>query len=353
MNLTTESDIRKCSLPVHRALGLFPTASDTSGGLQLSGAHAWEGIVGHLGAEHAYPVFYEAGSSKLRAVLTALRAERGAQVVLVWHLDLLKLLPALDLSVARVALFLHGIEAWRKQDVVTRLLMKRVDRVLANSEHTWSRFVLANPAFRELDHRIVHLGTGSSLESVVQMPHSPPAVLMVGRLDRREAYKGQREVIGAWPEVLARLPNAELWIVGSGDLRPDLERAARDAECEKFIRFFGRVSDAEKDGLLAKCRCLALPSRGEGFGLVYLEAMRLGRPCLVGNADAGREVVNPPEAGLAVDPDDRQALAAAVCRLLTRGAEWDRWSADARARYEANFTAQHFRQRLLAALFDS
>ena len=78
----------------------------------------------------------------------------------------------------------------------------------------------------------------------------------------------------------------------------------------------------------------------------------MGRPCLVSNADAGREVVNPPEAGLAVDPDNPAELADAVIRLLSPGLEWDQWSARARARYEAHFTAGHFHRRLMNALFE-
>jgi len=93
-----------------------------------------------------------------------------------------------------------------------------------------------------------------------------------------------------------------------------------------------------------------MPSRGEGFGLVYLEAMRLGRPCLVSTSDAGRETINPPEAGLAVNPDKPQAVARAICRLLTPGDEWQRWSEQARARYESHFTAQQFQNRLREAL---
>lgn len=99
-----------------------------------------------------------------------------------------------------------------------------------------------------------------------------------------------------------------------------------------------------------RCRCLALPSRGEGFGLVYLEAMRMGRPCLVSTLDAGREVVNPPEAGLAADPDDLRELTDAACELLNAGPQWERWSDQARRRYEATFTAEDFQNRLLAAL---
>jgi glycosyltransferase involved in cell wall biosynthesis len=62
-------------------------------------------------------------------------------------------------------------------------------------------------------------------------------------------------------------------------------------------------------------------------------------------------VVNPPEAGLEADPRDAEALTEAVYRLLTAGPEWDQWSRAARRRYESRFTAAHFQQRLLHALF--
>ena len=183
-------------------------------------------------------------------------------------------------------------------------------------------------------------------------PSKVPSVLMVSRLDRGEDYKGHRQMIQAWPRVLERTPEARLCIVGEGNLRHNLEELTHHTATHS-IAFRGRVSDDEKEQLLAQCRCLAMPSRGEGFGLVYLEAMRVGRPCLVSTVDAGREVVDPPGAGLAVDPDDPCELADAVTRLLARGPEWEEWSAGARSRYEALFTAEHFHRRLLSALFET
>jgi glycosyltransferase involved in cell wall biosynthesis len=93
-----------------------------------------------------------------------------------------------------------------------------------------------------------------------------------------------------------------------------------------------------------------MPGHSEGFGLVYIEAMRQGRPCLVSMLDAGREIVRPPEAGLAVDPENRDELVDGLCRLLLPTNEWDQWSRQARQRYEEVFTAAHFQSRLETAL---
>ena len=335
-------------------LGLFPSFhSERFGGVQTSGREAWQGIVSRIGERRSNALYYEAGSSKARAVLQAIRNRKSAKVVLVWHLHLLKLLPFLDSSTARVILFLHGIEAWLKQDSLTQFFLRKVDLILSNSDHTWSRFLTCNTNFQSVPHRTVHLGAGSCLGAATPGPALPPAVLMVGRLNKSENYKGHRQMIEAWPLVLERVPEAQLWIAGDGDLRPSLERLASECALNQSVRFYGQVSDAEKEQLIAQCRCLALPSSGEGFGLVYLEAMRIGRPCLVSTLDAGREVVNPPEAGLAVDPGDPRGIADALHRMLTPGTEWDQWSARARSRYENRFTSERFQQRLLTALFET
>jgi phosphatidylinositol alpha-1,6-mannosyltransferase len=194
---------------------------------------------------------------------------------------------------------------------------------------------------------------GSRLDAGTPAPDERPAVLMISRLEKGEDYKGHRQMIEAWPHVLEEMPDAQLWIAGAGNLRESLEVLARLRTPEGSVRFYGHVSDAEKDQLITRCRCLALPSRGEGFGLVYVEAMRMGRPCLVSDLDAGREVVNPPEAGLAVDPSNPRATADAVHRMLTPGDEWEQWSFQARSRYERCFTRAHFQQRLLAAVLDA
>lgn len=277
----------------------------------------------------------------------ALRGQTGD--ALFWHVGMLKLLPLLGTRRRRVHLFLHGIECWNGVGPAADRLCGSVDRFLTNSSFTWERFIKRHPQWAGADHRIVPLGVGVVQEHIAP-PSQTPAALILGRMQKGEGYKGHEELIRAWPRVRARVPAAELWIAGGGSLEPELKRIASEIGESDRVRFFGVITEERKLELLMQARCLALPSRGEGFGLAYLESMRLGRPCLCSTMDAGREVVNPPEAGLAVDPCDAEAMADGVTRLLMPGAEWDRWSAQAKARYEARFTAQLFGDRLVGAL---
>lgn len=343
------------------------------GGVQFTARLALEGLTAHAGSGELKVLCYgprcglsgkgrgpsskgraDSGNracshSKAGAVSDALKARGWAQQLIFWHLDLLKLLPFLGSGAGRKYLFLHGVECWRPLEGFTRRLVDRIDMFLTNSEFTWNRFTEINPRWKNASHRAVRLGVGIP-ENFIEPPGQIPAAVIIGRMNAGEGYKGHRELIEAWPLVLKRVSGAELWIVGGGDAAGDLRGLASAGAASGQIRFFGAVSEDQKQNLLRQSRCMVLPSRGEGFGLVYLEAMRLGRPCLSSVHDAGQEVIGPPQAGIAIDPGDTEALAAALIRLLTPGQEWQQWSAEAQSRYESTFTAAHFQSRLLHAL---
>ncbi len=347
-------------------LGLFPAFhTPNPGGIQVSGMLAWEAVQQACDARgsHAHAVQIDLSNtaaddialnstmlrSRSGAAVQVLRARWSPQVVLCWHADLLRLLPLIRDAQRRV-LFLHGIEVWDTPGWLKQRLYSGLDLLIANSAFTLARARAAAPVLKRVRGVVVPLGVGEPcLET--PLPQDPPAAVMLGRLDRGERYKGHVPVLEAWARVLERVPNAQLWIVGEGDLRQELEESVRVLALSSHVTFFGRVDEQRKDELLAKARCLLLPSRAEGFGIVYAEAMRLGRPSLVGVADAGREVVNPPEAGLAADPDDPRSLSESIVRLLTPGAEWDAWSRAASMRHAQLYTARAFQQRLVASLW--
>lgn len=346
--------------PGRTLLSLFPGLDPSGGGIPVSALAALPVLA--MGAFDAI-VF---GTAPLGSVSAARRAVIApakhklalgvlsyrweADAAVVWHIGMLKLLPLLRGFRGRVIMFCHGIELWRWHGWLTRRLLRRVDLFVCNSDYSWERFVEHSPFLRCCPHITTGLGIGEPLAGGIPAPDAVPTAVIVGRMSRAEDYKGHRELIAAWPKVLERIPAARLDILGGGDLRPELETMARQANLSDHVRFLGRVSEERKCDRIAASRCLAMPSRNEGFGIVYLEAMRLGRPCLVSDCDAGREVVNPPEAGLAVDVLDDNAVADSVVKMLSDSPEWHAWSAAARRRYEANYTAAHFQHRLRSAL---
>src|SRR6185369_612703 len=108
----------------------------------------------------------------------------------------------------------------------------------------------------------------------------PPVVLVVTRLTLADRYKGVEHLIGAMSAVRAAVPGATLRIIGRGDDLSRLQALRDQLGLKNAVEFLGYVDDARLAAELRTCRLFALPSKKEGFGLVFLEAMAHGRPCL-------------------------------------------------------------------------
>lgn len=255
------------------------------------------------------------------------------------------------------AVFVHGIEMDARNMTAERLsVLTDAALRVANSRFTARRVEALYPAIGPVDACPLAL-----------LPSSPPrdapdaallarvaprdVVLIVGRMSAGERYKGHDQLIEAWPEVVRRVPGAQLVVAGGGD---DLDRLARKATVAGVgdrVLFCGRVSDATLEALFARAALFAMPSRGEGFGLVYLEAMRAGLPCIASPDDGGADVVVDGETGLLVPQTDVAGIAAAIATLLGDRERARSLGAAGRRRYEAEFRFEPFRDRL-GALFE-
>ncbi len=282
-------------------------------------------------------------TKNLTSVLGYLRGclDRDIKHTIFMHLGLTKFL-LLGRPKGSLKVFLHGIEAWKKLPAWHQFLLQRVDHFLSNSQFTWDRFLHFNPGFGNKRHDVVHLGLG---QQTGYFPPDPdlPAALIIGRMSQFEDYKGHRELIALWPQVRLQVPNAQLWIVGGGDLKPELERLAKGSE---GIVFFGKVTEEKKQELLKRCRCFAMPSRNEGFGLVYLEAMRMGRPCLVSDCDAGREIID--EFSSVLSYKDREVWPTEISRSLLKLDQ--NMSEKIQFHYNSRFKSNHFLDRFYNSL---
>ena len=164
------------------------------------------------------------------------------------------------------------------------------------------------------------------------------------RLTYADRYKGVEHLIEAMPAVLAAVPNARLRIIGRGDDLPRLQALRDKRALGTAVEFLGFVEDDRMAKEFDGCRLFALPSEREGFGLVFLEAMAHGRPCLGARAGGIPEVITD-ETGMLTAYGDVPGLAQAIIAAL--GRSWDENLILTRARH---FSYSPFRERLASLL---
>jgi phosphatidyl-myo-inositol dimannoside synthase len=252
---------------------------------------------------------------------------------------------------APYAVFLHGIEAWKPLRPQEQKAVRDAALRIANSHFTARAVAAANPGIGDIAVCPLALPKGMALpaKAARQAPDAR-TVLMVGRLSASERYKGHEPLIRAWPGVVARVPDARLVIVGDGDDAARLARLAADSGAGGTVRFSGFLPRPELEAEYARAALFALPSRGEGFGLVYLEAMAHGLACLGSRHDAASEVIEGGTTGVLVDPDDVEALGRAVADLLESPFRRRAMGEAGRARVAAMYQYDRFRQQIVGLL---
>jgi phosphatidylinositol alpha-1,6-mannosyltransferase len=146
-------------------------------------------------------------------------------------------------------------------------------------------------------------------------------IVSVGRLVHR---KGQDHLIESMPEILAKVPNAHLLVVGRGPYLEHLAKLVAVNNVENHVSFIGRVQYVELPRFICAGDVFAMPSRSrfaglevEGLGIVYLEASACGLPVVAGNSGGAPDAVVEGVTGLVVDGTNNTQIADAIITLLT------------------------------------
>jgi glycosyltransferase involved in cell wall biosynthesis len=150
------------------------------------------------------------------------------------------------------------------------------------------------------------------IKSIYGLNHDDMMILFVGRL---VWIKGVDKLIRAMPQVLQKIPNAKLVVVGLGDMREYLEGLVRNLHLEDVVKFrFEFIPEEERIAHYAACDVAAYPSLYEPFGIVTLEAMSMEKPVVVGAAGTSgmREIVSisgNDHCGFHINPNDPSDIA--------------------------------------------
>lgn len=232
--------------------------------------------------------------------------------------------------VARIAaaplwLQLHGIEAWQRPRPLLRAAAESAQLVTSVSRYTRRSFL----TWAACDPETVKV-----LPNTVEERFSPGAsnprlqhayglegkrvLLTVSRLASAERYKGHDLVLQALARLAPAWPDIVYVIAGDGDDRPRLERLAADLNVSSSTRFIGHVADVDLPDLYRTAKVFVMPSTGEGFGIVFLQALASGIAVIAGDSDGSADPLRDGASGTLVPATDAAALTRAIDAALRR-----------------------------------
>lgn len=242
----------------------------------------------------------------------------------------------------------YGIEVWRPLTKMQRKALRQADVVLAISNYTKEELIKHSsiPAHK------IHIfpctldpywQTGTP---ATDLEHPLPFILSVTRMNKEDRYKGIDNVIRSLPAVVAEVGPVQYRVVGQGDDVPRLRALAAGLGVERYVDFLGGITDAELREQYRQCSLFIMPSKKEGFGIVFLEAMAYGK-AVIGGAHGGTpSVVKDGETGLLVDSADVEGIAQSITRLLGDDELRETFGRAGRQRLLDEFTFERFEQNL-------
>lgn len=265
--------------------------------------------------------FKGAGKSKLKLVgryLRLIATTRYDQIIFGHvYLSPLALLAKLFNPAVKVGVISYGIEVWQPLARSQRHALSKADVILAISDYTKDEVVRHNnvPAEKVMVFPCTLDPHWAGCEPTATEA-APPVVLTVARMKKEDRYKGVDNVIKSLPAVLREAGPVEYAVVGQGDDVPRLRALAAGLGLSRHVKFAGEVSDAELRRLYGRCAVFVMPSKKEGFGIVFLEAMAYGKPVIGGAHGGTPSVVQDGLTGLLVEGADVGAISDALIRLL-------------------------------------
>jgi glycosyltransferase involved in cell wall biosynthesis len=234
-------------------------------------------------------------------------------------------------ALARVPLRLstkHGFNEFRE-----RRLVAAADRAAARFAHAQiaisnglADYLAETEGFSRDAFRVVHYGIAAGPE-----PPPPPAPTRIAAVGRLIPIKGFDVLMRAFAQAREQVPELTLEVAGAGPLADRLRRDAPGG-----VTFLGRVDPVA--GVYERNAIVVVPSRGEGFGMVALEAAERGRATIVSRVGGLPEIVADGETGIVVPPDDPDALATSIAALATDPDRVRSYGSAARARALGSFS---------------
>lgn len=229
----------------------------------------------------------------------------------------------------KLLLFAHGIEVWKPLTWWKKKMLKGFTRIISVSRFTNSRMMKLQEQARSkcvvlnncLDPFLENYPTGQKDQKLIErygLNSKEPVLLTLSRLSSHDREKGYDKVLFSLKELRNQFPGIRYLVVGKYQEAEKLwlDKLISDNGLTDAVVFTGYVSDDELAAHISLADVYVMPSRKEGFGIIFIEAMFYGKPVVAGNRDGSPDTLINNEFGLLVDPNNQQEITEAIRTIL-------------------------------------
>lgn len=265
------------------------------------------------------------------ALKVAIKAPKTDMVIITHiNLALIGLLVKAINPKCKVWLIAHGIEVWRPLSFFKKMFLNRCDKILCVSNFTKQQIISKHktkPAICKVLNNAVD--PFMKLPSIFTKPahllkryklnKKNPVIFTLTRLASTEQYKGHDQVIKIIKTLKVKFPHIKYILSGQYDHKEKtrIQKLITANNVQEQVILTGFLNEGELSDHFLLADLFVLPSKKEGFGIVFIEALACGLPVICGNADGSTDAIQDGQLGKAINPDNLTSLETAITEYLT------------------------------------
>jgi len=271
-------------------------------------------------------------TAKIKFIFCTLRQAAAADTIIVSHINLLSVgyLAKILFPKKRLILFIHGIEVWKPLSASRKKMLGKCDKILSVSNFTKNKLIehcgipdgkitVLNNC---LDPYLPEPVTGGKDEKLMKrygFRETDIVLLTLTRLSSKELYKGYDNVLCSIQKLRQKFAGIKYLIAGRYDdeEKKRLDGIIAQGSLEEQVVFTGYVADDELAAHFSLGDVFVMPSKKEGFGIVFIEAMHYGLPVIAGNKDGSADALCNGKLGILVDPDNQHEIDAVLEKAIS------------------------------------
>jgi phosphatidyl-myo-inositol dimannoside synthase len=352
---------------LHKVLFLYLKAFSFTGGIEkfnrsfLKALHELS-VDGYIDADAYSPYDTESdekyfprlrfsgfGGFRLFFVVRSILAAYKYNTIIIGHINLAVIAYIIKTIKPNVQLIIitHGIEVWKKQTGYKQKVLQLADKILSVSSHTKNQLLYFNPNLHAGKIKIFHntldpyfivpnaFQKSQTLQKRYKLQTNSNVLLTVTRLSFSEKYKGYDNVVKVISRLQQQYSNVHYLICGKADTAEQARmlQLIKTHQVQNHVTLVGFVKDEELIQHYLLADVFVMPSKKEGFGIVFIEALACGLRVIAGNKDGSIDALQNGALGKLIDPDNADDIEAAIIETLQ----------------EANYNPKQLQQQVLQA----